>query len=213
LSYPVSDNDEIPNAQSPGNGDAECKIMSSPQTRRADRLMTHERALEAVAQGYSGHLATVSEDGFPYCIPLLYIWMNGELYVHTTSARGHLRANIERNQRVCFEIDEQRGVFDYGRFECDSGLAYRSVCLFGRIRIVEEKAIKQRFCEELMAKYGKPVTQRPKSFFPRIDIITVYAIAVERITGKETVLPPLSEQWPAKDRTKTPNVSPPAESL
>jgi nitroimidazol reductase NimA-like FMN-containing flavoprotein (pyridoxamine 5'-phosphate oxidase superfamily) len=37
----------------------------------------------------------VSEDGFPYCIPLLYLWMSGELYVHTTSARGHLRANIE----------------------------------------------------------------------------------------------------------------------
>ena len=37
------------------------------------------------------------------------------------------------------------------------------------------------------------------------------AIAVERMTGKETPLPPLSEQWPAKDRTKTPLVSPPAD--
>jgi len=69
--------------------------MSSPTTRRADRAMSKERALETLAQGYSGHLATVSEDGFPYCIPLLYLWMSGELYVHTTSARGHLRANIE----------------------------------------------------------------------------------------------------------------------
>jgi hypothetical protein len=189
------------------NGGAERAIMSSPQPRRADRLMTHERALETLAQGYSGRLATVSADGFPYCIPLLYLWMNGELYVHTTSARGHLRANIERDQRICFEIDEQQGVFDYGRFECDSGLAYRSVCVFGRIRIVEDRDIKQRFCEELMAKYGKPGTQRPKGFFPRIDVITVYAVAVERMTGKETALPPLSEQWPAKDRTKTPNAS------
>jgi nitroimidazol reductase NimA-like FMN-containing flavoprotein (pyridoxamine 5'-phosphate oxidase superfamily) len=57
--------------------------------------MSKERALETVAQGYSGHLATASEDGSPYCIPLLYLWMSGELYVHTTSARGHLRANIE----------------------------------------------------------------------------------------------------------------------
>ena len=56
-----------------------------------------------------------------------------------------------------------------------------------------------------MAKYGKPETQRPKGFFPRIDVITVYAIAVERLTGKEQALPPLSEQWPAKDGTKTPN--------
>ena len=181
--------------------------MSSPLIRRADRSMPPERTLETLARGYSGRLATVSEDGFPYCIPLLYLWMNGEVYLHTTSARGHLRANIERERRVCFEIDEQEGVFDYGRFECDSGLAYRSVCLFGRIRIVDDREVKQRFCELLMAKYGKPETKRPKGFFPRIDVITVYAIALERITGKEQALPPISEQWPAKDRTKTPNAS------
>src|SRR6202008_1010988 len=102
----------------------------------------------------------------------------------------HLRANIEKEQRVCFEVDEQEGVFDYGRFECDSGLAYRSVCLFGWIRIAEKRGIKQRFFEAPLQKYGKPETPRPKSFFPRIDVITVYAITVERITGKEQALPP-----------------------
>jgi len=185
--------------------------MSSPQIRRADRVMSDERTLETLARGYSGRLATVSEDGFPYCIPLLYLWIDGEVYVHTTSTRGHLRANVERDRRVCFEVDEQEGVFDYGRFECDSGLAYRSICVFGRIRIVDDKEVKQRFCEALMAKFGKPETKRPKGFFPRIDAITVYAIAVERMTGKEQSLPPLSEQWPAKDSTKTPNASLPTD--
>ncbi|WP_342740725.1 pyridoxamine 5'-phosphate oxidase family protein [Bradyrhizobium sp. B117] len=184
--------------------------MSSPQIRREDRAMPQERILEMLSRGYAGHLATVSEDGFPYCIPLLYLWLDGGVYLHTTAARGHLRANIERDSRVCIEIDEHDGVFDYGRFECDSGLAYRSICLFGRIRVVDDREIKQRFCENLMAKYGKPDTTRPKRFFPRLDIITVYAVAVERMTGKETPMPPLSEQWPVKDRTKTPHVSAPA---
>ncbi len=167
--------------------------------------MPQERILEMLARGYCGRLATVSEDGFPYCISLLYLWIGDEVFVHTTSARGHLRTNIERDPRVCFEISEQEGVFDYGRFECDSGLAYQSVCLFGRARIIDDRGMKQRFCEVLMEKYGKPETERPKGFFPRLDAITVYAIAVERMTGKEQALPPLSEQWPAKDRTKTPN--------
>jgi uncharacterized protein len=175
--------------------------------RRSDRVMSEERTLETLTNGYSGRLATVGEDGFPYCIPLLYLWLDGEVYFHTTSARGHVRANVEINRRVCFQVDEQEGVFDYGRFECDSGLAYRSVCLFGLIRIVDDKEVKQRFFEALMAKYGKPETKRPKGFFPRIDAITLYAIEVERMTGKEQSLPPLSEQWPAKDRTKTPNAS------
>jgi nitroimidazol reductase NimA-like FMN-containing flavoprotein (pyridoxamine 5'-phosphate oxidase superfamily) len=182
--------------------------MSSPQLRRADRVMSEQRALEMLARGFSGQLATVGEDGYPYCIPLLYLWMDGELYVHTGSARGHFRANVDREPRICFEIDEPDQVFDYGRFECDSGLAYQSVILFGRIRVIEDPAAKQRFCEALMAKYGKPDTARPKGFFPRLDIITVYAISIERMTGKEMALPPLSEQWPAKDRTKTPNARP-----
>jgi nitroimidazol reductase NimA-like FMN-containing flavoprotein (pyridoxamine 5'-phosphate oxidase superfamily) len=185
--------------------------MSSPPVRRADRAMSDQRMLDTLARGYSGCLATVSEDGFPYCIPLLYLWIDGEVYLHATDARGHLRANIERDPRVCFEIDEQEGVFDYGRFECDSGLAYRSLCLFGRIRIVDDRVVKQRFCEALMEKYGNPDTKRPKGFFPRLDVITVYAIVVERMTGKEQPLPPLSEQWPAKDRTKTPHASLPGK--
>jgi nitroimidazol reductase NimA-like FMN-containing flavoprotein (pyridoxamine 5'-phosphate oxidase superfamily) len=182
--------------------------MSSPQIRRVDRSMSDERSLETLVRGHSGRLATVSTDGSPYCIPILYLVIDGEVYMHTAAARGHLRANIEREPRVCFAVDEQEGVFDYGRFECDSGLAYRSVCLFGRVRIVDDRDMKQRFCEALMAKYRAAGTPRPKDFFPRMDAITVYAITTERMTGKEQTLPPISEQWPAKDRTKTPNARP-----
>jgi uncharacterized protein len=179
--------------------------MSSPPLRRADRAMSDERAQEMLERAFSGTLATVGEDGHPYCIPLLYVWMDGEVYVHTTSAKGHFRTNIDREPRVCFAIDEPDEVFDYGRFECDSGLAYRSLIVFGKIRVAADQAIKQRFCEALMTKYGKGDTGRPKGFFPRLDIITVYAISVERMTGKDVPLPAVSEQWPAKDRTKTPN--------
>jgi nitroimidazol reductase NimA-like FMN-containing flavoprotein (pyridoxamine 5'-phosphate oxidase superfamily) len=171
--------------------------------------MPHDHMQQMLQRGYSGRLATVSADGYPYCTPLLYLWIDGEILVHTANVRGHFRSNVDSEERVCFEIDEQSGVFDYGRFECDSGLAYQSVCLFGRIRIVYDQESKQRFCEALMAKYGKPDSIRPKGFFPRIDAITVYAIAVERMTGKECALPPISEQWPAKDRSKTPNAVPP----
>jgi nitroimidazol reductase NimA-like FMN-containing flavoprotein (pyridoxamine 5'-phosphate oxidase superfamily) len=182
--------------------------MSSPQLRRADRTMSEPHVFDMLARGFSGNVATIGADGYPYCVPLLYLWMDGEIYLHTGSGSGHFRGNIEHESRVCFEIDEPDEVFDYGRFECDSGLAYQSVILFGKIRIVADRAAKQRFCEALMVKYGKPETDRPKGFFPRIDAITVYAISVERMTGKEMALPALSEQWPAKDRTKTPNARP-----
>jgi nitroimidazol reductase NimA-like FMN-containing flavoprotein (pyridoxamine 5'-phosphate oxidase superfamily) len=171
--------------------------------------MSEERSRDLIARGFCGRLATVGADGYPYAVPLLYVWMDGEVYLHNTAAKGHLRANVAHEPRVCFVIDEPQEVFDYGRFECDSGLAYRSVVLFGRIRIIADRAVKQRFYDALMAKYGKPDTIRPKSFYPRLDETTVYALTVERMTGKEAVLPASSEQWPAKDRTKSPHAKPP----
>lgn len=184
--------------------------MSAPShVRRADRVLDEDAARDMLARGFCGRLATVGADGYPYCVPLLYVWMDGEVWVHNTAARGHLRRNVDHEPRVCFEIDEPGEVFAYGRFECDSALAYRSVVLFGRVRVVEERAAKQRFCEALMAKYGKPDWGRPKGFFPRLDQITVYAIEVERLTGKAAPLPAVDRQWPAADLTKTPNAKPP----
>ena len=180
-------------------------MSGSPQVRRADKLMAEDRARETLERGFCGRLATVGEDGAPYCVPLLYVCMDGEVFVHNTRARGHLRENVDREPRVCFEVDEAGEVFAYGRFECDSTVAYRSVIAFGRIRVVEDLPTKRRFCDGLMAKYAKKDWERPKGFYPRIDQITVYAISVERMSGKETPLPGVSERWPAADYTKSPN--------
>jgi nitroimidazol reductase NimA-like FMN-containing flavoprotein (pyridoxamine 5'-phosphate oxidase superfamily) len=183
-------------------------VSAPPELRRADRTMVASAVSKMLERGFSGHLAVIGEDGHPYCVPLLYVWMDRAIWLHQTIARGHLRRSIEREPRACFEIDEYQGVFDYGRFECDSGLAYRSVILFGTIAVVRESSEKQRFCSALMAKYRRANTDRPKDFYPRLNEIAVYTMTVERMTGKEVALPALSEQWPAKDRTKTPDARP-----
>jgi nitroimidazol reductase NimA-like FMN-containing flavoprotein (pyridoxamine 5'-phosphate oxidase superfamily) len=134
--------------------------------------------------------------------------MNGEIWVHNTSARGHLRANIDHDARVCFELDDPGEVFAYGRYECDTSVAYRSVIAFGRIRVVDDRQQKQAFFDALMGKYGQLNSGRPKSFFPRLDQVTVYVIAIERVTGKETPLPSIEDQWPTVDNTKSPDAVP-----
>ncbi len=154
-------------------------MSGSPQVRRADKLMAEERARETLERGFYGRLATVGEDGWPYCEP-----------------------------RVCFEVDEAGEVFAYGRFECDSTVEYRSVIVFGRIRVVDDLATRWRFFDALMAKYAKKDWERPKGFYPRIDQITLYAITVERMSGKETPLPEAAQRWPAVDHTKSPNARP-----
>ena len=73
--------------------------------------MTAERVEDVLQRGVCGRLATVSGDGWPYVVPLLYIWKNPVIYFHTAAAPGHLRQNIDRETRACFEIDEAGQVF------------------------------------------------------------------------------------------------------
>src|SRR3954466_6088061 len=175
--------------------------------RRQDRMLAETEARELITRAYCGRVATVDSDGWPYVVPLLHVFSGGVIRLHNTATPGHFRLNVDRDTRACFEVDEPIKVFDYGRFECDSGLAYRSAIAYGRIRIIDDRAAKARFFDALMAKYGTGA-DRPKGFYPRLDEVTVYAMAVERITGKHCPLPTVSEQWPALDRTKTPNAKP-----
>jgi nitroimidazol reductase NimA-like FMN-containing flavoprotein (pyridoxamine 5'-phosphate oxidase superfamily) len=167
--------------------------------------MSEDRLLDTLARGYCGRLATVGADGSPYCVPLLYVWAEGRVFLHTARASGHLRANLEHEPRVCFLVDEPGEVFPYGRFECDTTVAYRSVTLFGSIALVNDNTAKRQFFTRLMAKYAKPDWDRPRDFLPRLGQIELYAIAPERMTGKEIALPARPQRWPAVDRTKTPD--------
>ena len=176
-----------------------------PQMRRADRLMSDEHALQMLATSFCGRLATVGADGWPYAVPLLYVWMDRQVFIHRTSSGGHLAENLRATPRVCFEIDAPGEVFAYGRYECDTGLAYASVIAFGRMGLVEDVERKRRFCVELMRKYADDSWQRPKDFFPRLGEIDVYAMTIDRLTGKQQALPGISQRWPALDRTKSPN--------
>jgi uncharacterized protein len=171
-------------------------------------MLAEADARDLIRSAYCGRVATVSADGWPYVVPLLHIFDGELITMHNTAARGHFRLNVERDARACFEVDEPVKVFDYGRFECDSGLAYRSAIAHGQIQIVKDESAKIRFFDAFLAKYGTGVPGRPKSFYPRLKEVTVYALKVERVTGKHCPLPSVSEQWPALDRTKTPNAKP-----
>lgn len=183
--------------------------MSDGRTvRRTDKHLSAAGVAALLAGATCGRLGSVGADGWPYVVPLLYVYVDGEIWVHNTQARGHLRDNVDHEARVCFELDEAGAVFPYGRFECDTALAYRSVVAFGRIRVVEDAVRKAAFFDAFMAKYADPAWARPRAFYPRLDQVTVYAIAIERLSGKETPLPAPTQCWPALDRTKSPGARP-----
>src|SRR5690348_14049330 len=196
------------NANAVANG--EPVMSTAPELRRTDRAMSENEIESFLREGHHGRLATIGADGYPYCLPLLYVFLEGRIYVHGAAVQGHLRANVEHSAKACFEVDEAGDVFAYGRFECDTSIAYRSAIAFGQIGLVLDGLRKKNFFDAFMAKYANSGWERPKGFYPRMDKITVYALAIERLTGKKIALPEVAQQWPAKDRSMSPGAKPPA---
>ena len=81
-------------------------MSAPPKMRRTDKIMSDEETLETLQRGFCGRVATIGEDGFPYCIPMIYVWQDSAIWLHNASAKGHLRSNVDHASKVCFEVDE-----------------------------------------------------------------------------------------------------------
>jgi uncharacterized protein len=66
-------------------------MSSAPQLRRADRSMSADQAREVLRQGFCGRLATVSEDGGPYCVPL-FLRVDGQAPIRPQHRRSRSSA-------------------------------------------------------------------------------------------------------------------------
>ena len=169
--------------------------------RRADKTMSREEIDGFLAGAFCGRTATVGADGYPYVVPNLFVWRDGKIFLHTAVYAGHFIANVRHCDRVSFETDEPGQIYPYGHVECDTSVSYRSVVLFGKIRILEDEASKTGFYEAFLAKYAPPDTWgREKGSFPRLNSTVVYVITPEVVTGKEGKLPPIGDQWPNSNR-------------
>jgi len=177
--------------------------VSQGTIRRKDKEMSREEIDRFLRDAPLAHFATVSANGDPYVVPNLFVYADGLVHLHTSTA-GHFRANALARPRIAFEAAEMGSVFPYGEFECDTSVSYASVVGFGTVGIDDDRGHKQRFFDRLMAKYADPKWQRPKAFYPRLDLVTVYVVEVEQLTGKRGPLLAVSDQWPAKNMTKSP---------
>jgi nitroimidazol reductase NimA-like FMN-containing flavoprotein (pyridoxamine 5'-phosphate oxidase superfamily) len=178
--------------------------MSQPLLRRKDKEMSADEVEHLLHRLPLAHFATVGPEGEPYVVPNLFVYADRQICLHTAAAMGHFRRNVERNPRVCFSATEMEQIFAYGRFECDTSAGYASVIGFGQAHLVDDDGARMRFFDRLLAKYGDPAWKRPESFYPRLAEVVVYAILLDRVTGKKNPTPPLDEQWPVRDRTKSP---------
>jgi nitroimidazol reductase NimA-like FMN-containing flavoprotein (pyridoxamine 5'-phosphate oxidase superfamily) len=154
--------------------------------RRRDRLMSDGEARRFLQRQRVAHVAAVDPDGWPYVIPLVYVYEGGdELYLHTGARRGHFLASVERCPRLCIEVSEIGPLHPGAPHACNSALVYTSVVLFGHARLVEDEGRKAWFFDRLLEKYGDPAWSFAPGY-PLLHRIVLYEVRIEVLTGKRS---------------------------
>ncbi|MBT8359936.1 MAG: pyridoxamine 5'-phosphate oxidase family protein [Desulfobacterales bacterium] len=137
-----------------------------------------------------GRMATIGKDGYPYITPVNYVYLNDTIYFHCASA-GEKLENINRDPRVCFEVDIPLAYLDldyYGELPeaCMVHQFYHSVIIRGKADRVTNLEEKLRALNGLVKSHeptGRefiPIT----SDTPAVKLCEVVAVRIESITGK-----------------------------
>ena len=157
------------------------------QMFRSKRQMPEEQTQEFLRRQMTAHVGTVDVNGWPYVVPLVYIYEGGDLlYLHTGAHQGHFLTNVQRDPRICVEVSHIGPLQKGKRFACDSALVYTSVIVFGPVRIMyHDREKKSWFLDRLLAKHGDPSwTFEPG--YPLIDQIILYEQKIEIMSGKQS---------------------------
>lgn len=153
------------------------------EMRRKRQLLSQEDAQKVLYRGTSGVLAVSGDDDYPYAVPLSYVYDGQKIYFHSAK-RGHKLDSISKNPKVSFcVIDKDHIVPD------EYTTYFRSVIVFGTIRILQDEAEKREAIEKLAVKYAPDDTEenRKKAIEREWKPLCMLEMIPEHISGKEAI--------------------------
>ena len=148
------------------------------EMRRKDRKLEDNEVVEILKDNNYGILSTVSEDGYPYGVPISYVYFNNSIYFHG-AIKGHKFDNISNNDKVSFCVVGQTQILP------DKFITkYESVIIFGRaIEVFDDE--KDTALLEILNKYSPDYIEQGKEYTKKASKATrVAKICIEHISGK-----------------------------
>lgn len=150
------------------------------EMRRKKQVLPIEECAAVLRRGSSGVLAVLGDGGYPYAVPLSYVYDGKKIYFHCAKT-GHKLDAIRRESKVSFCVIDLDQVLPEKYTTC-----YRSVIVFGRARILEDEAEKRLALEKLAAKYSPEQAEGRRSEIEKeLDAVCMAEIQIENLTGKE----------------------------
>ena len=150
--------------------------------RRKRQQLSEAESIGILQKATSGTLALLGDNGYPYAVPISYVYHEGKMYFHSALS-GHKVDAIRQCDKASFCVIEQDDVQPkkYTTF-------FRSVIAFGRIHVIEDEAEKLSSARMLGNRYNpnddESLQKEIESGFSRMLMIR---FDIEHLTGKEAI--------------------------
>jgi uncharacterized protein len=178
-------------------------VRPPTQIRRNKQKRAREDAwiVEFLEQARVCTVAT-AWDGMPFCNATLF-WYDEEEHqiIFHSNILGRVRANIDRNPKVCISCEEM-GKLLPSNAALEFSVQYRSVVVFGEAQLIDDSEAVRPLLYGLISKYF-PKMQPGVEYRPITDDelkqTSVYAVKISEWSGKEnnkTMTDQIDHLWP-----------------
>ena len=149
--------------------------------RRKRQQLTDAESIDILRQASSGVLAVLGDEGYPYAVPLSYVYHEGRLIFHSAVA-GHKVDAIRSCDKASFCVIQRDDVRP-----ADFTTVFCSVIAFGRIRILEDDDSKLEAIRILARKYSPHETSEStdREIARGFPHLLMFELQIEHLTGKQ----------------------------
>lgn len=150
--------------------------------RRSNQALSADETVRILERNTSGTLALQGDNGYPYAVPLSYVYCGGKIFFHSAKA-GHKIDAVQADERASFCVIDQDDVVPE-----KLTTYYRSVIVFGRVRLLENPDEIYSALRLLGDRYATPFRERTEAEVARdINRTAIIELTIEQMTGKEAI--------------------------
>ena len=153
------------------------------EMRRKRQQLTEAECIEILMKNTSGVLAVLDDNGYPYAVPLSYVYDSGSLYFHCAKS-GHKLDAIKNCDKVSFCVIDQDLIVPK-----EYTTHFRSVIIFGRASVMDQEDEIRSAIEKLAIKYNPDDSKENRNcaIEKEYKAMCMVKIQIEHMTGKEAI--------------------------
>lgn len=149
--------------------------------RRFKQELSEAETVQILKEGSSAVLGVMGDGGYPYTVPINYVYADGKVFFHCAK-QGHKLDAIRRCDKVSLCVIAKDDLVPE-----ELTTYFRSVILFGRARVLEGEEEIFRAAQVFGLKYNPDREKVDGEIRKEREALCCVEITVEHLAGKEAI--------------------------